>query len=144
MDADEIIAAAVSAMTRKMDEACYFSLTGSTASATAPAFEDQKPFDVDRLLRDWPSMMASARRHAVVLEVSALHPGPMIKNASPCDGTRIECSWRQAADVHKFWPLKLARVLSPDVAEFVPVSSVFPEYTTRTLPMPPYDMPPDS
>jgi hypothetical protein len=58
---------------------------------------------------------------------------------TPNDGTVAECSPLQAAQIHEHIPLKLVEVLDENRATFRPVSTVFPEFTSRWLPMPPYD-----
>jgi hypothetical protein len=133
-----IMAAVRETLIRRTDELLFAALGGTSTTAGATI---EKPLSIEKLMRDCSNFAARWRRTQIIVEVSASHFGPILSHKSPSDGTRIECSWEQASEIHRAWPLKLSNVLSEEVAEFVPVSSVFTEYFLRDLPKPPFAVP---
>lgn len=111
---------------------------GQTNSVAQP---EPKPLNVERMIEEWDKTLRNLRRTQITFVVDAGHEGPILKHETPTDGARVEMSWRQANELHQHWPLRLSQVNSPEQAEFVPASGVFPEFVPRILPMPPYDMP---
>jgi len=109
----------------------------TTTSATA----SDTCLNVADFITQMERLMRNFRRTAITFAVDLAHPGPMLRRETPCDGTIIECSWVQANEVHKRWPLKLIKVISRDVADFVPVTPMFGEEFAANLPSPPYELP---
>lgn len=140
MHRDEKITAAVRAsLARRMDELIMKEIMGATT--TSQSAPEESTLDLAKMLPEWEKIIRNARREQITFVVDLAHDGPMLKHETPCDGARVEMSWRQANELHQHWPLKLHKVNSPEQAEFVPVSGVFPEFVPRILPMPPYDVP---
>jgi hypothetical protein len=122
---------------REMDRMCMGAITGSTATVA----QEETTLNVAEMLRSCEQILRNSRREQITFVVDAGHDGPILKHNTPCDGERVEMSWRQAQELHQHWPLKLWKVNSPEQAEFVPVSGIFPEFVPRVLPMPPFEMP---
>lgn len=139
MDRDEKISEAVRASIRRMDELIMKEIMGNMA--TSQAEPEPSTLDLSKMLPELEKMIRNARREQITFVVDLAHDGPMLQHETPCDGTRVEMSWRQANELHQHWPLKLHKVLDSTVAEFVPASGLFPEFVPRILPMPPYVMP---
>lgn len=138
MDDKAIEDAVRATVAKRIDD--IFALTfGGTSTI---AWQDAPPLDIKKLMPEWTKLIRNARRTAVVFVVELGHPGAPLKSESETEGTRIELSPRQAQMIHQQWPMKLSKIISEDVAEFVPVSGVFPEYVPRIIPMPPYELPP--
>lgn len=125
-------------MQDRFDRMCWGAMTSNVAPEPSPP-----PFRLEDHLPKWEQMFREARRNQFVVIVDMALPmdAPLLLERTPCDGDRIEMSHRQALELHRHWPLKLHKVLSPERAEFVPVSGVFPEFVPLILPAPPYEMP---
>jgi hypothetical protein len=65
----------------------------------------------------------------------------MLFRETPNDGAIVECSPIQASQIHEHILLKLVEVLDENRATFRPVSTVFPEFASKWLRMPPYEVP---
>lgn len=134
MTVDDAIGKAAQAMNARL-EAEIFGGTSTTAAS------EETTLDAAKLIKSWEQFLRNARRHQVTFVVDLAHPGPPLRLETPHEGVRFEVSWVQANGLHQQWPLKLWKVLSPEAAEFVPVTPGFGEWVPSILPMPPYEMP---
>ncbi len=108
--------------------------TATTSTQTAPT----KALNPHEALRQWGDAMRESRRRDVTVVVVLGHIGPPAMTRHPTDGAFIECSYLQAAQVHRETPLRLDRVVSSDRAEF----KVAGPWGTAALilPAPPYEV----
>lgn len=137
-DAKAIEDAVRASLSRRMDERLMTAIGAGTSTISS---QDMPPLDAKKMMTEWAKIIRNARRTAVVFVVELGHPGAPLRIESATEGTRIELSPWQAQMIHQQWPMKLWKIVSEDVAEFVPVSGVFPEYVPRVIPMPPYETP---
>ena len=126
-------------MQNKLLDGLYGSIESMSFTATIDDMAAQP--SLDALMDEARKMVAEARRNAVTFVVESPHLGPIVAHQTPHDGTRFEMSWDQANELHKQCPMRLHKVLSPDMAEFVPITGMFRELVPSVLPMPPFDMP---
>jgi hypothetical protein len=139
---DKFEAAFAAAMSREHDRAVRDTLFGGIVTNTVAT--EPEPFTLAKahaMLKDMQRMERLIRRSSLSIEVDAGHPGPLLMRETPNDGWIVECSPIQASHIHEHIPLKLVEVLDENRATFRPVSTVFPEFTSRWLPMPPYKLP---
>lgn len=134
--ATEIIRASLE---KQINDACERAILGCTSTtAAAPP-----PLDLKSLTRQWSNWSARIKRESVTFVVIAGHPDDMIlaTAGTSTEGNRYEMSPATAKALHREWPIKLSKIISEDMAEFVPVLGVFNEIFPLTLPMPPFDVP---
>jgi hypothetical protein len=128
------------AILKKMQEQMDRMMTEVFYGGTPPSPQEHI-LDGAAMARSLDQMIRNFRREQITFRVDIAHQGPVLRHETACDGDVIELSWVQANEVHQHWPLKISKVLSPDAAEFVPASNMFPDFVGRILPMPPYEMP---
>jgi hypothetical protein len=130
-----------SAVAKKMAEhmdRMFLKALGQTTTFVQP---QETTLNAKDMLRSCEQMLRNFRREQITFVVEFSHQGPIISHDTPCDGKRIEMNFVQAQELHRQWPLKLAKVLTTMSAEFVPASGVFNEFIPSVLPMPPFELP---
>lgn len=132
------VGAAIQARLReRLDHEVAGILTGATTSAAA---QPGPTLNAEAFLRDMARLTRDWRRSNVTIAVVLGHIGPPTVTQHPTGGKFIECGYRHAAEMHRQVPLRLARIVSTDRAEFE-VAGPF-GYVPALLPAPPYEVPP--
>lgn len=110
----------------------------STTATPAPPLTEAELRDK---FREWGNLIRESRRASVTIVVVDGHTGPPVHSQHPTEGRFIECTFAQAAHIHRETPLRLVKVLAPDRAHFevaTPLHGLF-----CPLIPPPYEMPPE-
>lgn len=126
---------------RRMAEQLEREIMSSLTANTAP--QEPTTLNVEKFLEDCRKWELAAKRNQIIFVVDLVHPGPPLEVRTAGEGIRFEMSWQQANELHKHWPMRLRKVISEHVAEFVPALSFIGEFVPAILPMPPYELPPD-
>lgn len=137
MDEKEIIARKIAAA---IERETYRMFDGMTSTTAVPA----EPLTLAKIEQAWAECQKverNLRPNDVTIQVDLSHTGPMLETRHPTEGITIECSWRQAQEIHGHWPLVLKEIVAVDRALFRPAHQ-FDRFVLKTLPMPPYELPP--
>lgn len=131
-------------MQRRIERDLEAALFGGGTSTTQTESTTLTADSLKASMAEWDKLIRNMARSAITFVVDLAHEGPMIVYATPNDGLRYEMSWVQANEAHQHWPMKLDRILSEHCAEFVPLLAGFGEWAPKHLPMPPYEVPPET